>query len=182
MPRLSNDPLNTFNQRASNEKFMPFTAYGRLVPTIRENRRDELIGAMRTLSRKIEDDLQTAGMTDYSSTAHATINVAAPIATTPQFGNFTARATITGFFKTSNPNVMPTTDKTVITQETAGNPTGTMTGPSNSSILADGDTTTVADTAATAIKDALEAASTELEIYRLDYNGVIYGEGGRTFS
>lgn len=82
--------------------FVPFSAHIRLVPDLGTGKRRTMIHNLQKAAKLIELSMENA--IDSVTTLTQELNIATPVAFTPQFGDFTARATIIGFVKVSRSN------------------------------------------------------------------------------
>lgn len=148
-------------------KFVPFIVYARLVPVVATGRNREYWHDMEKKAQKIEDLLLTAGF-----------KIAVPVAFTPTFRQAPARATIVGFWPDStNPVAEPVTPtaKIIHSGTVEGEKTASMTPPKGTQTW--GDLPTAQNKAQTlALKVALEAAVSGIDIFYMDVDGVKYGQ------
>jgi hypothetical protein len=141
-----------------------FKVFANLVPL--EGKRWETIRDMERVANEVEAAI-IAGL--------PTINIATPIAFTPQFGSKTARITIVGTVREDDPLRADRTNATfdhdnAIMSGQIGGPNMARTDP-------------LVDAAVKRLKSLLEGSSSHLlnHIYRIEYAGCVYGEGGRHF-
>lgn len=145
--------------------FVPFRAFVRIVPF--EGKPQEYYKDMEALADRVESDLSSV----------TGVNIATPVAFTPQFGDHTARLTIVGFH-------LPTTvSKADRTDATFDFDNGIVSGQIGGPNMARTDPTTQTDADAATLKGLLEAGSSVIQgnIFKMEYASVVYGEGGRTF-
>lgn len=154
-------------------KHEPFIVYAKVVPSRGYGRRFEYYRSLERLALKVEDELMDAGF-----------NIATPVAWTPQFGNAPARLTIVGFVSradsatlTTDDNVPPLTPGVEIIHSGTvdGEFTDVMT-PVNGTQTWGDEPTSVNRSRVSALKSAIEVASTGIDIIYIDYNGVKYGQ------
>lgn len=153
-------------------KFEPFVAYARVTPDREDGRRFVYYRGLENAAQKVEEDLIDAGF-----------HIATPIAFTPQFQQAPARLTIVGFVETTensgtteennNPPVTPTA-KIIHSGTVDGEKTSVQTPIQGNQGW--GDNPTAANqTNVMNLKADLEAASSGIEIFYINYNGVRYG-------
>jgi hypothetical protein len=157
-------------------KYVPFRVFAKIVPD-KMGRRMVRFRDLQKLASFIETDI----IDNVSE-----VNIAEPVAFTPQFGNRAARATIVGFMAVdsdSYPNIPPTSLAKIIHSGTIpGEATSVQTGPTGGSTSWGQEVETVIDDQVRYLKATLEAASQWLDtIFFMEYNGVKYGNGHRTF-
>ena len=176
MTRLSDHPQEPMAQF---DKFIPFTVFARIVPTTRFNKRFETVRDRERLANEVEDCLRA--IDDSSAIEVDDYDIAFPVASTPQFGDFTARVTIHGNWKWMNGQFSkePHGDHLVISDNQFK--AGASAHHAGSIEAADS-----VKTAVTTIKSDLEAAcvdgsTTFLNIFKMDVAGIIFGQDGRTF-
>ena len=181
---------------AQNEVYVPFVAHVRLVPELGTGKRRTMERSLQKQARRIQQSLDAAISDGILSVP---LNIASPVAWTPQFGNFTARATIVGFAQVDRDpgEVHPTTD---VDEIHSGTDQGEKTSPINvnkgGSLAAGQDTQDWLDIEVTALREALADALNPATnpdariafditgIVHIEYNGVKYGvkaRGGRSF-
>jgi hypothetical protein len=154
---------------------MNFTVFVRITPNLAYGRRFEYVRDMEKIANAVEDDLNNIAADSHGME----IVVPGPVMFTPQFGQNTARLTFSGFAKSDLGVYQPLTDRTVDHQnETKTGPSatgGTFRNGVNSTANQDADVRN--------LKSALESASTYLvgNIIRIELNGLVYGDGGRSF-
>jgi hypothetical protein len=153
----------------SDRKHVPFKAFALLVPSHKDGKRFVYYRDMEKAANIIEADLINAG-----------INIAQPVAFTPQFGQTPARVTIYGFIeidRTRSPNSPPTTYPHLIHSGTdPGQKTSVVSGPTGGSVSWGQSVHERIDEEVAWLKNALESASERISsIFFIDYNGVKYG-------
>jgi len=179
MTRLSEN--TRVSQLQTQARYIPFTAYARIVPDTGFGRRFERIRDREKLADLIEDRLRAIDE-DITAITIEEYDIAFPIASTPQFGNKPARVTIHGNWRWPDGigfNKLPVGEQTVISSGEF------KTGPAShnaASVVASEDLLT----AVRMIKSDLETACTEgsetfLNLIKMDVAGLIFGEGGRSF-
>ncbi len=143
-----------------------FKAFVELVPL--EGKRWETLRDMERVANDVEAAI-VAGL--------STINIATPVAFTPQFGNKTARLTVVGTVREDAAIRADRTDATFDHDNSIIS--GQVGGPN----MARTEPTDATDAAVKRLKTLLESASAHLlnHIYRIEYAGCVYGEGGRHF-
>ena len=161
---------------------VPYVVYARILPERARGRRLEYVRDMEKIAVQTKMDLDDVG---------GFVLAESQIASTPQFGNFPARLTIVGFDNIPEENFQPATKRTVDAPGTEPASTGVLYTPPQNRRSKDGyegtqilhpqgqqlDPRTRAYMLA--LKTDLESASPWLaEIYRIDYMGVIFGQGG----
>lgn len=151
----------------------PFIVYVKVVPNRGFGRRFEYYRDTERLALKVERELVDAGF-----------NIATPVAWTPQFQNAPARLTIVGFVSRADSTSLTTDDNQnpmtpgveIIHSGTIdGEKTAKMT-PVNGTQTWGDPPTSVNRSRVSALKSAIEAASTGIDIIYIDYNGVKYGQ------
>ena len=180
-----------------NTTFVPFRAWIRLIPDLGGGKRRTMIHNLQKAVRLIELSLEYAIDNNLLSQS---INISTPILFTPQFGDFTARATIVGFVGISRPSVRsvhPTTDIQVIhTGVDQGEATEVVDLNRGGSLSEGQDPVSNINTEVAALRRNLNTAldqSTgspglpgfiEDDIIHVEYNGIKFGTkkwGGRSF-
>ena len=134
------------------------------------------MGDGNKISRFVEDDLDDTGL----------FTLAHPVAWTPQFGQRPARVTIYGFLELDrivSPNSSPTTQASIIHSGTdPGQGTSVRQGPTGGSTSWGQNVIARIDEEVAWLKRTLENASEWLGgIFFIEYNGVKYGNGHRSF-
>jgi len=173
MTRLSTDPMTPHLAGQEYGKWSTFTVFARVVPDLANGKRFEYVGNLAKIANRVEDVVR-----EINDSSGALVNVPGPVMFTPQFGQNPTRLTITGFFRSSHPVASPLTDRTV------DHDNRVMTGPSSTGgTLRDGtDPTANNDDDVGMLKAILEAMSPDLnDIFRIEFNGVLYGTSGRSF-
>jgi len=197
MPILSTDSTYVTPGAAQRELFIPFTAHVRVVPNLGTGKRTTLIRNLEKAALRAEQSILDAEDRNLMSTS---VNIATPVAFTPQFGDFTGRLTIVGFVRRERDsddrrNVAPTTDVTVIHSGTdQGEATATTDVNQGGSLAAAQDPVDVVTIEVLQLRDDLETAllsgspglpNFQIEdIVHIEYNGVKFGTkkiGGRSF-
>ncbi len=149
-------------------KQVPFRVYAEIFPTQGTGRRWEQIRSWNQWAADVQEDLRQAG-----------INIALPVAFTPQFAQAPARVTLHGFFEVGQSGDIgkpPTTDVTVASsnQFKTGNKGGSLSRrqdplPEVNAEVLDLKTT---------IEGLIDPA---VVIFKIEYSSIIYGKGGRSF-
>jgi hypothetical protein len=168
------------------ETHVPFVAHIRVVPNLSTGKRWSLYRNLEKVSLRVEDDLLAAGL-----------NIATPIAFTPQLGDFGARLTVVGFVEKSRLAPTAGDDRKVEAPTTNIDLIHSGTDPDEKTALIDGnrggslseaqDPTAVVEAEVTELRALLDSASTQFQLHdvvHLEYNGVKYGlkkQGGRSF-
>lgn len=168
---------------------IPFTAYARIVPDREHNKRRTYTKSIEKLAKYVADDI--AAYIEDNPTS-ISINGNPTVSATPQFAQFPARLTITGWdLQDGLNNFQPASQIKVDAPYTSaeddnydGTPGKVVYGYAGTQYLhPQGQTldprilVLVAD-----LKATLEAASPYLdEIFRIDYMGVTFGETGHSF-
>ncbi len=171
----------------------PFVAHIKVVPN--RGRRFEHVRDLQRISRLIYENL-----TDTSNTTLDELNVAQPgggqflatfegtyangFAVTPQFGESPARVTVNGFILQSANNTTQHSNSTVTIISGGERFTGTKAAPWETQIS---NSATKSEVAAlkllieNAISVVADSSGVDLQVFRLDYKGVIWGDRGHTF-
>ena len=188
MPNLSTTPTQVTPGAAQNEMHIPFVARVRVVPNLATGKRWSYFRNLEKIALRAENDLVAAGL-----------NIATPIAFTPQFGNFEAHLTIVGFVQKSRisanpttepdrPNAAPTTNIDLIHSGTdPDEKTALIDGNRGGSLSEGQDPTDRVETEVVELRALLGAATNqfdEQDVIHIEYNGVKYGLkkiGGRSF-
>ncbi len=186
MPNLSTTPTQPAPWGARSNTFIPFTAHIRIIPNHATGKRWSLWRNLEKIALNIELDLVAAGL-----------NIATPVAFTPQVGDFGARLTVVGFLERSQLQgtagddrspVPPTTNIDLIHSGVdVGEATGLIDGNRGGSLSEAQDPIAEVRDEAVMVRDLLDASSDlfELEdVVYVEYNGVKYGlkkYGGRSF-
>ncbi len=173
--------------------FIPYTVWIRVVPKFGQGARLTYVRSLEKMGWAVENALTTATPTPF--------NIAAPVATTFQFGDNYARLTIVGFDPQKQitgtwVNNGPTTPVQHINSGVyPGDKTALHSGSEGGSLAAGQDPTAQVDAAVKALRNALfttlnpvlSVMSTNWYkdcINAIEYNGVKYGvkkQGGRSF-
>jgi hypothetical protein len=164
-------PHPRYNPGSPRDLDVPFRAFARIVPY--EGKPQEYYFDMERLANQVESDLTGAA----ANSAGETINIATPVAFTPQFGNHTARLTVVGFHRADAVAKKDRTDATF------DHDNSTVSGQVGGANMARTDPDLVTDEGVASLKAYLENASAVLDgaIFKIEYAGAIYGEDGRTF-
>jgi hypothetical protein len=173
MTRLSTDPLVPNPAGAEYGEFSTFTVFARVEPHLGFGRRFDMVRDLEKIANRVEEALK-----DSSGSFGVDICVPGPVMFTHQFGQKPARLTITGFMQSDKPVRSPVTDRTI------DHDNAVQTGPSaTGGNLRDGTAPTADEDAdVKLLKQTLEAMSSDLQnIFRIELNGVLYGENGRSF-
>jgi len=188
MPNLSTSPTQPAPWGARTNTFVPFTVHIRIVPDRATGKRWSLWRNLEKISLRVENDFVAAGL-----------NIATPVAFTPQVGDFSARLTIIGFLERSQLSIADGGDgRKVESPTTSIDFIHSGTDPDEKTALVDGNrggslseaqdpTSTVMDEVVL-LRDLLNASSDQFElndIVHIEYNGVKYGlkkQGGRSFN
>lgn len=168
---------------------IPFIAYARIIPDRTHNKRRTYTKSIEKIAKYVADDI--ADYIDANPTS-VSINGVPSVLATPQFGQYPAKLTISGWdLQDGLENFQPASQITVDAPYTNadddnydGTPGQVVQGYSATRYLhPQGQTLDpqmlllVAD-----LKLSLESASLYLDdIYKIDYLGIVFGEGGHTF-
>ena len=188
MPRYSTSPDQPFPTAAQRELFIPFTAHIRVVPDLATGKRWSLYRNLEKIALRVEEDLSNV----------TGLNIATPVAFTPQFGDYSARLTIVGFYEQSRLengtsrdgrlNTAPTTNIDEIHSGTdPDEKTAVINGNRGGSLAAGQDPTDDVEMEVVELRDLLVASTNQFDendITHIEYNGVKYGTkkiGGRSF-
>ena len=173
-------------------RWVPFTAYIKIVPPLANGKRFEIIRNAQKLSISLYDeipnydggDIQLAspsgGQQNGFTTGAALSSFANGVAYKPQFGQSPAQLTLSAFYKSENPNVYTQTN----TMRFSGNSIYSGAGSHLNEVLP---TSTVFSEVAslyTILDNACNAAfpgTVPYSIFRLEYNGLVFGDRGLTF-
>ena len=176
MPNLSTTSDQVTPTAAQDAVHIPFTVHIRVVPDFGVGgKRMSYFRNLEKIALRVERDLVAAGL-----------NIATPVAFTPQFGDFGARLTVVGFDEVSavasGDNAAPTTDMKVIHSQGAGNnpdeATAVVVGNRGGSLYETQDPTDIVNTRVGALVTSFVTASTlyvSTDITHVEYNGVKYG-------
>jgi len=193
MPKLSTSTTQPTPGAAQDAVHIPYVVHIRIVPDLAHGKRMELFRDLEKKALRVEENLVTAGL-----------NIATPVAFTPQFGDFTARLTIVGFDEKSatddGDNEAPTSDIEVIHSQGNGvlvdEPTDVVVVNRGGSLSAGQDPTATVSARVqaliTAILGAADASTPgrsialfeAKDIVYVEYNGVKFGmkkQGLRSF-
>jgi hypothetical protein len=189
MPNLSTTSTQPSPRAAQNEVFVPFVARVRVVPNLATGKRWSYFRNLEKIALRTENDL-----TDVTG-----LNIATPVAFTPQFGDFESHLTIVGFVQksrvSSNPTVDPdrlnTPPTTNIDEIHSGTDpdekTALIDGNRGGSLAAGQDPVDAVENEVVELRTLLAASTTQFEehdVIHIEYNGVKYGLkkiGGRSF-
>jgi hypothetical protein len=184
MTRLSNDPLQP---NVAGEYFggwANFTVFVRVEPSLANGKRFEYVRNLEKIANRVEDDIRAliavggAGGS-FGGSNGLQIGMPGPVLATPQFAQKPARLTITGFMLSGKRVLSPLTERSIDSDGQV------MTGPSTTGGTINPDVAPTADQDddVRILKAALEAASADISgnIFRIELNGVLYGDGGRSF-
>jgi len=144
-----------------------FKAFASILPF--EGKRWEIFRDMERIANSVESEITTH--------LSATITISTPVAFTPQFGDKTARLTIVG-------NVLESTAlRTDRTDAHFDHDNGLAEGQVGGPNMARTDPLAAVDARVKSLKALLESVSLNLQnhIYKMEYAGCVYGEGGRSF-
>jgi len=166
MARYSTDPENVYDVR---ERFIPFNAQIRYVPARGNGKRQEMVRDLEKKSQLVESQLEDAGF-----------GIATPVAYTFQFGDFTPRLSVEGFINIGAvENDVPVNAITVdhANSQESGvrahfnlNPEQTPKAEVQQEVAE--------------LRNAIAVATSIplADIYRIVYNGVLFGQGGFSFT
>jgi len=171
------DPLTPGINEGLPNKFVQFKVFAKVVPSHKDGKRFVYRRDLAKIASFIETDLEEAAL----------FTLANPVAFTPQVGQRPARVTIFGFLeldRTTSPNENPTTYPSLIHSGTdPGQSTSVVRGPTGGSTSWGQDVKARIDEEVKWLKSALEAASPWLDaIFFIEYDGVKYGPGYRSFN
>lgn len=154
-------------------RFLPFIVYARIVPVVATTRHREYWHDMEKKAQAIETALLDAGF-----------HIAVPVAFTPTFRQAPARVTIVGFYDNdANPTEgdfevaepLTPTHSVIHSGTVEGEKTSIMQPPNGTQTW--GDQPTATNQAQTkALKAAIEAAVSGIDIFYMDVNSVKYGQ------
>ena len=193
MPKLSTSTTQPTPGAAQDAVHVPYIVHIRIVPDLSHGKRMELFRDLEKKALNVEENLVAVGL-----------NIATPIAFTPQFGDFSARLTIIGFDEKSavadGDNESPTSDIEIIHSQGAGvlvdEPTDVVVVNRGGSLSEGQDpTATVSARVQALITTLLSAADASTpgraitlfeakDITHIEYNGVKFGmkkQGLRSF-
>ena len=196
---LSMDSEELTSTEAQKKFYVPFVAHVRLVPNLGTGKRADMLRNLQKAAKRAETSIQNA--TDNNLFSRP-INIASPIAWTPQFGDYSARLTIIGFVEldtvTDRHNAAPTTNVNIIHSGTdQGEKTSVVHGNHGGSLSEAQDPTAAVVSEASALRlDLAVALSTSTntpglpgfviqDIMHIEYSGVKFGtkkQGGRSFA
>lgn len=169
---------------------IPFTVYAKIVPERTNNKRRTYTKSMEKIANYIAIEL---GQYLKSNPGRFNINENQSVSVSPQFGQYNAKVTITGWdYPTSAPdNFQPASEVSVDAPQTDtqddnynGTPGKVVSGYEGTQYLDPQGQTLDPNLRSTMLdlKSVLESASVYLdEIYRIDYMGVTFGKGGYSF-
>lgn len=168
------DPMAQGIISGQQTKHVPFRVYAKITPSHVTGKRMVYMRDGQKIASFIETDLKASGF-----------NIAEPVAFTNQIGQNPARVTIIGFWpidRTVSPNTSPTTAVHLIHSGTdPGEKTAVMSASVGGSTSWGQDVLDRVDDEALVLKKALETSSDLLDVYFMDYNGVKYGNGHRSW-
>ena len=168
MTRLSDNPQSATGRRGG-VKFVPFTAFVRVIPDPGFGRRFETVRALEELANQAEENL--AAIEDATAGGEV-VDFADPVKFTPQFGDKTARLTIHGNISDSSGFT-----KQSLQQHTVINTGQILNGPGSHN--ATQQPSTELNSIAAEIKDTIEGAiGPGLPVFRLEVAGFIFGDDG----
>lgn len=175
MTRLSTDPLTPHPSGEQFGNWATFTAFVRVVPYRGDNRFD-YVRDFEKIANRVEEDLKNI----VNGSFGARVVVQGPVLFTHQFAQKPSRLTITGFMESSE------TIRSLVYNRTVESDNQVKTGSaSTGGNLRDGEAPTAAiDADCRLLRDILESASPQYiagNIFRIEIDGVLYGEGGRSF-
>lgn len=172
-------------------KWTPFTAHIKVTPA--EGKRFVYIRSLQkyaaeayqALSNNNDINIATPGGGSHASVTgneqSAISQLVYGTAFKPQFGNFPTQLMITGFYKNSNPNTSPHTEIDIISANQNNN--GQLSAPQVNI------PSTAVNNEVKALKTIIDAAiafpnlpyAANAKTYRIDYNGIIFGDRGYHF-
>jgi hypothetical protein len=187
MPNLSTTSTQPTPWDARRNTFVPFTAHIRITPDHATGKRWSLWRNLEKIALRVENDLIDAGL-----------NIATPIAFTPQIGDFTARLTIVGFLERSQLSIAdggdgrspiaPTTNIDFIHSGVdPGESTSLIDGNRGGSLSEGQDPIIDVRNEVIILLDLLNSSTDQFNlenIIHVEYNGVKYGfkkQGSRSF-
>lgn len=172
----SDDPLTPkIHNGDSTTKYVPFKLFAKIVPD-KLGRRWVRVRDLQKLASFIETDI----IDNIDE-----INLAEPVAFTPQYGNNPGRVTVIGFMAVDSdqyPNESPTTQARIIHSGTImGQKTQVVSGPTGGSTSWGQDIKEAVRTQVKFLKNTIESAVDGINIYFIEYNGVKFGNGHMSF-
>lgn len=178
MTRLADNPLVSSLSGPGQKKFVPFTAFIRLVPNLGNGKRVEMIRDIEKQANVIQDTLED--LVDAETAGEVSFDLAQPVKFTLQFADKEARATIHGNVRLDFGSITGNTDftKTPLGTRTVINTGERVDG--NSSHNAQKTTSSVLDSAVSEVKALLEDNGIS-PVSRIEIAHTIYGSGGLHF-
>ncbi len=160
-------------------KHVPFTVYASIVPTYSDKRQEVVTQLAYKWAQKVQEDL--APLAD-----DVGITIAKPVAFTPQFGQYPPRVTINGTYTLADGTHFldyaeeigkPNTSDVNI--ESSGE---IKTGNRGGSLSRGQTPTTTVNEAVAMLKSLIESYCTmSIQIFKIHFAGITYGEGGVSF-
>jgi hypothetical protein len=170
MPANNYSTETHYNEQSGpRSKQVPFRVYAEIYPDPEvSGNRWETVREWNAWAEDVQEDLVDAG-----------INIALPVAFTPQFAAAPARVTLHGFYdigQTDNIGKPTTSDVNV------DSPGGIKTGNKGGSLSRGQVPTAFTQSEVADLKSTIEGLITAaVTIFKIDYNGTIYGRGGFSF-
>lgn len=184
MPELSTSTTQPSPRAAQREIFIPFVARVRVVPDLATGKRWSYFRNLEKIALRAEQDLENVNG----------LNIATPVAFTPQFGDYESHLTIVGFVEKSRiddnrTNEAPTTDIEEIHSGTDPDEKTSVTSVNKGGSLSKGqDPTSTVEDEVVELRTLLGSSTTQFEakdVIHIEYNGIKYGLkkiGGRSFN
>jgi hypothetical protein len=173
-------------------RWVPFTAYIKIIPPLGTGKRFEIIRNAQKLAIALYDEIPNydsgnmqlaspgGGQQNDFNNAAALSSFANGTAYKPQFGQSPAQLTISGFYKSVTPNVYTQND----VMRFSGNETYTGSSSHLNEVLPRAAVFTEVLDIKTILEDSSNAAfpaSVEHSVFRIEYNGLVFGDRGLTF-
>jgi len=175
MTRLSTDQFAVNLAGPRYGEWVTFTVFARVVPSLAYGRRFEYVRNLEKIANRVEDDLKNISNGSYGPY----INVVGPVMFTHQFAQKPSRLTFTGFMQSGTPVLSPLTPRTIEHDNQI------MTGPSSTggTLRDDAAPTVDENNDVRLLKQVVENAAPDLagNVFRIELNGVLYGDNGRSF-
>lgn len=173
-------------------RWVPFTAFIKIVPSPTNGKRFEIIRSAQKLSIALFEEIHNydggkfqlsspSGGQQHSQTNGAALSsFANGTAYKPQFGQSPAQLTMSGFYKSQAQNVYTQTE----VMRFSGNEKYTGSGSHLNEVMPTNTVTSEVIDILTILRNSCNAAfpgSVPYSVFRLEYNGLVFGDRGLTF-
>lgn len=173
-------------------RWIPFTAFIKIVPSLGDGKRFEIIRNAQKLAINLYDEIPnydsgniqladpSGGQQNNFSNANSLGLLAKGAAYKPQFGQSPAQLTLSGFYKSESKNVFTMAE----TMRFSGNETYTGSAVHLNDALPTNTVFSEVSSLYSILNNACNAAfptDVPYSVFRIEYNGLVFGDRGLTF-